>query len=52
MIVEQAGGRSSDGARSLLDVQPTELHQRVPVYLGSTPFVDMAEGFLAEDAKI
>jgi fructose-1,6-bisphosphatase I len=52
MIVEQAGGRSSDGARSLLDVQPTELHQRVPVYLGSTPFVDMAERFLAEDAKI
>lgn len=51
MIVEQAGGRASDGRRPLLDIQPESLHQRTPVYLGSSPFVDMAERFLAEDAE-
>jgi fructose-1,6-bisphosphatase I len=52
MIVEQAGGGSSHGSGSLLDVRPAELHQRTPVYLGSAPFVTMAEEFLAEDVKI
>ncbi len=40
MIVEQAGGRASDGRRDLLDIQPERLHQRTPVYLGSRAFVD------------
>jgi fructose-1,6-bisphosphatase I len=52
MIVEQAGGGSSDGSGSLLGIEPTGLHQRTPVYLGSAPFVAMAEEFLAEDVKI
>ena len=52
MIVEQAGGRGSDGRQRLLDIQPTALHQRTPVYLGSAPFVELAEGFLAQDAEI
>ena len=47
LIVEQAGGRGSDGRTRLLDLQPRALHQRTPVYLGSTPFVEMAERFLA-----
>ena len=34
-IVEQAGGGASDGSARMLDVQPTALHQRVPVFLGS-----------------
>lgn len=51
LIVEQAGGRASTGRGPLLDVQPTALHQRTPVYLGATPFVEMAERFLAEDAE-
>ncbi|MGD8322455.1 MAG: class 1 fructose-bisphosphatase [Gemmatimonadota bacterium] len=51
MIVEQAGGRSSDGRKSLLDVTPTALHQRTPVYLGSRAFVELAERFLAKDAE-
>ncbi len=50
-IVEQAGGRGSDGRRRLLDVVPEALHQRTPVYLGATPFVELAEAFLAEDAE-
>lgn len=34
-IVEQAGGASTDGKQRMLDVQPTALHQRVAVFLGS-----------------
>ncbi len=34
-IVEQAGGAASTGYERILDVQPTALHQRVPVILGS-----------------
>ncbi|CAB4243971.1 Fructose-1,6-bisphosphatase class 1 [Methylacidimicrobium sp. AP8] len=35
LIVEQAGGASSTGRERILEVQPTELHQRIPVILGS-----------------
>lgn len=35
MIVEQAGGLATDGKQRMLDIQPTKLHQRVPVFLGS-----------------
>ena len=34
-IVEQAGGAASTGRQRLLDVEPTGLHQRIPVFLGS-----------------
>jgi fructose-1,6-bisphosphatase I len=34
-IVEQAGGMATDGAKRILDIQPTALHQRVGVVLGS-----------------
>lgn len=43
MIVEQAGGRASDGRQDILDIQPESLHQRVPLYMGSAEFVDLAE---------
>ena len=46
-IVESAGGRSSDGVGSLLDVEPTDLHQRVPVHLGNEDLVDRLEATLA-----
>ncbi|MBN8802903.1 MAG: class 1 fructose-bisphosphatase [Stenotrophomonas acidaminiphila] len=35
MLVEQAGGAATDGRRRILDIQPEQLHQRVPVFLGS-----------------
>jgi len=35
MIVEAAGGAASTGRERILDIQPTRLHQRVPVVLGS-----------------
>ena len=51
MIAEQAGGRGSDGRTRLLELQPRALHGRTPVYLGATPFVELAERFLAEDPE-
>lgn len=48
MIAEQAGGRASNGERRVLDVQPRELHERVPLYIGTGEYVEMAERFLAE----
>jgi fructose-1,6-bisphosphatase I len=35
MIIEQAGGAASTGYQRILDIAPEELHQRVPVILGS-----------------
>jgi len=48
MIVEQAGGRASDGFQNLLDIVPESLHERTPLYMGSNDFVDLAEKYLAE----
>lgn len=45
-IVESSGGRSSDGSQSLLSVEPSELHQRVPVHLGSSEYVNRLESAL------
>lgn len=47
-IVEQAGGKASDGYTRILDVQPTELHQRVPFFCGSRLMVEKAEMFMRE----
>ncbi|WLD57486.1 class 1 fructose-bisphosphatase [Salinispirillum sp. LH 10-3-1] len=47
-IAEQSGGKASDGRRRILDIEPTELHQRVPYYVGSKNMVEQAEAFLAE----
>jgi fructose-1,6-bisphosphatase I len=41
-LVEQAGGAASTGRQRLLEVQPSGLHQRVPVFLGSKQEVEAA----------
>jgi fructose-1,6-bisphosphatase I len=43
LLVEQAGGRSIDGKGDILDIQPTGLHQRVSVMLGSKEEVERLE---------
>jgi len=48
-LVEQAGGRSSDGKQSILKVQPTSLHERTPVFIGSSEDIDTCESFLKGD---
>ena len=47
LIVEQAGGAASDGERRILDIAPTELHQRTPLFIGSKSDVALAEEMLS-----
>jgi fructose-1,6-bisphosphatase I len=47
MIVEQAGGLASTGRERILDVKPAEIHQRVPLFIGSKTEVRWAEEFIA-----
>ena len=47
-IIEQAGGKASDGKRRMLDIQPEKLHQRVPIFIGSEDDVKTVEKFMAE----
>lgn len=42
-IVEQAGGRSSNGVQRIMDIVPQELHQRTPLFIGSKADVEEAE---------
>ncbi|MGA9115934.1 MAG: class 1 fructose-bisphosphatase [Bacteroidota bacterium] len=46
-IMEQAGGRASDGRRRILEIPPGSLHQRSPLFMGSPREVLLAEEFLA-----
>ena len=48
-LVEQAGGRCSDGRRPIMDVVPSSVHQRVPVFLGSSEDVRDLEAFYSDD---
>jgi fructose-1,6-bisphosphatase I len=45
-IVEVAGGRATDGKQRILDIQPSELHQRTPLFIGSSEMMDELENFL------
>jgi fructose-1,6-bisphosphatase I len=51
-IAEQAGGRASTGTMDIRDVVPDQLHQRVPLYIGSKEYVDLAEQYLAQDQAV
>jgi len=45
MLIEQAGGASTTGRVRILEIQPTELHQRVPVIIGSKNEVDLVTSY-------
>lgn len=47
-IIEQAGGRASNGRERIMELEVTELHQRTPVFIGSTNMVLQAEKFFKE----
>ncbi len=47
-LVEQAGGAATDGRQRILDIQPTKLHQRVPVFLGSKNEIDRVTSYHAQ----
>lgn len=46
-IVEVAGGKATNGKERILDVKPTELHQRSALYIGSKEMMEELEGYLA-----
>ncbi len=46
-IAEQAGGMATDGNQRILDVQPTGLHQRTPLFIGSKNDVITAQQMLS-----
>ena len=50
MICEQAGGAATDGERRILDIQPEELHERTPLFIGSADQISLVEQFLGPAA--
>ncbi|MES2827398.1 MAG: class 1 fructose-bisphosphatase [Bacteroidota bacterium] len=51
-IIEQAGGRATDGYTRILEIEPKELHQRCSIFIGSKQMVMVAEGFMNEEVPI
>ena len=47
-ILEQAGGKASTGGKRIMDLPITELHQRTPLFLGSSEMVDVAQDFMTK----
>ncbi len=45
-LAEQAGGKASDGFNRILDIKPTQLHERAPLFVGPTFMVEKAEEFM------
>lgn len=51
LLIEQAGGRATTGHERVLDVRPTDLHQRIGLIFGSNEEVERIEGYHAEPAE-
>jgi fructose-1,6-bisphosphatase I len=51
-IVEKAGGRATNGIIDILDVVPTELHQRSALYIGSDKMMEELEGYMGTKLKV
>ena len=47
-IVEQAGGRATNGKQRMIDIKPTSLHERTPIFIGSEEDVLLVEKFMRE----
>ncbi len=50
-LVEQAGGKATNGSQRILDIEPKELHQRTPLFIGSAAEVDDVSAFYDEYYK-
>ena len=52
-IVEAAGGRATNGqGKRILELEPTDLHERAPFYIGSKEDIDLVEKFIKEEDKV
>lgn len=45
-LAEHAGGAASNGTQPILDIQPTGLHQRTPLFIGNSHLVTLAEDYI------
>ena len=48
MIIEQAGGKATDGHRRIMEIVPTDLHQRSPLFIGSKNMVEKVEALIKQ----
>ena len=51
-LIEQAGGKATDGLNRILDLPVKSLHQRSPIFIGSKVMVEKAEAFMAEFSPV
>jgi fructose-1,6-bisphosphatase I len=51
-IAEQAGSKATDGFRRILEIDPTDIHQRVPLFIGSTEMVEKAEDYMLKQPAL
>ena len=51
-IIEQAGGKATDGFKRILDIEPKSIHQRTPFFIGSSDMVEHAGGFMAKHSAV
>ncbi|MCD7472913.1 hypothetical protein HAX54_014330 [Datura stramonium] len=46
-IIEQAGGKATDGSQRILEIMPEQIHQRTPIFIGSPEEIEKLEKYLA-----
>jgi fructose-1,6-bisphosphatase I len=51
-LAEQAGGKATNGEGSIMELQPLELHQRCPLFIGSADMVDLAMHYISEEDTV
>lgn len=51
-VAEQAGGKGSDGKSRILSIQPVKLHQRLPLFLGSSEDIEELESYKDVQQKV
>ncbi len=51
-IIEQAGGKASDGFQRIVELQPRTLHERTPLFIGSSDMVTMAEEYMTKYSQL
>ncbi len=51
-IIEQAGGKATDGFHRILDMDIKELHQRTPLFIGSADMVDIACSYMLKYSTV
>lgn len=51
MLIEACGGKASNGSTRILDLKPTGIHDRSPIYLGSKEEVEKIEGLMLKHSQ-